>query len=55
MLANSVGDRDSITGRVIPKTIKMVLDASLINTQYYKIGIKSQVEKSEEKNKPLPI
>ena len=30
----------SIAGRVIPKTEKMVLYASWLNTQYYKVGIK---------------
>ena len=39
VFANGPGDRDSIAGRVIPKTQKMVLDASLLNTQYYKVWI----------------
>ena len=30
---NGPGDLDSIPGRVIPKTLKMVLDTSLLNTQ----------------------
>ena len=34
--ANGPGDLDSIPGRVIPKTQKMVLDASLLNTHHYK-------------------
>ena len=34
-----VRDRSSIPGRVI-KTQKMVLDASLLNTQHYKVWIK---------------
>ena len=38
----------SIPGRVIPKTQKMVLDAALLNTQHYKLGIKSKVEPSRE-------
>ena len=29
---------------VIPKTLKMVLDTSLLNTQQYKIHIKGKVE-----------
>ena len=33
-------------GRVIPKTLKMVLDASLLITQHYKVQIKGKVEKS---------
>ena len=39
-LAYGPGDRGSIPGRVIPKTQKMVLDAALLNTQYYKTRIK---------------
>ena len=35
--ANGLGDRGSIPGRVIPKTQKMVLDATLLNTQQYKV------------------
>ena len=37
LFAISPGDRGSIPGRVIPKTQKMVLDASLLNTQHYKV------------------
>ena len=33
VFANGPGDLGSILGRVIPKTVKMVLDASLLNTQ----------------------
>ena len=32
VLANGPGDLGSITGRVIPKNFKMVLDAFLLNT-----------------------
>ena len=32
VFANGPGDLDSIPGRVIPKTLKMVLDTSLLNT-----------------------
>ena len=45
---------DSIPGRVIPKTQKMVLDASLLNTQHYKVRIKSKVEPSREGVAPSP-
>ena len=44
VLANGPGDLGSIPGRVIPKTQKMVLDASLLNTQHYKVRIKGKVE-----------
>ena len=36
--------RGSIPGRVIPKTQKIVLDAALLKTQYYKVQIKGKVE-----------
>ena len=34
--------RDLIPGQVISKTQKMVLDASLLNTQHYKVRIKGK-------------
>ena len=40
VFANGPRDLGSIPGRVIPKTQKMVLDASLLNTQHYKVRIK---------------
>ena len=40
VFANGQGDRGSIPGRVIPKTLKMVLDTSLLNTRQYKERIK---------------
>ncbi len=33
------GNQGSIPGRIILKTQKMVLDASLLNTQHYKVHI----------------
>ena len=33
VFANGPGDLGSIPGRVIPKTLKMVLDTSLLNSQ----------------------
>ena len=44
----------SMPGRVIPKTQKMVLDASLLNTQHYKVWIKGKVEQSWEWSNALP-
>ena len=49
------GDLGSIPGRVIPKTQKMVLDASLLNTQHYKVRIKGKVEQSKEKESHPPL
>ena len=54
VFANGPGDLGSIPGRVIPKTQKMVLDASLLNTQHYKVRIKSKVEQSREGVAPSP-
>ena len=33
VFANGPGGLGSITGRVIPKTLKIILDTSLLNTQ----------------------
>ena len=46
VFANDSGDQDSIPGRIIQKTQKMVLDAALLNTQHYKVRIKDKVEQS---------
>ena len=37
VFANGPGDLGSIPGHVISKTLKMVLDTSLLNTQQYKV------------------
>ena len=44
VFANGLGDLGSIPVQVIPKTQKMVLDATLLNTQHYNVQIKSKVE-----------
>ena len=51
--ANDPGDRGSIPGRIIPKTEKIVLDCSLLNTQHYKVRIKGKVEQSRERSSAL--
>ena len=48
VFANGLEDQGSITGQVIPKTQKMVLDTTLLNTQHFKDRIKSKVEQSRE-------
>ena len=53
VFANGPGDLGSIPGRVIPKTSKMVLDASLLNSQHYKVQIKGKVEQSWERSSAL--
>ena len=40
VFANGLGDLGSIPDCVIPKTLKIVLDASLLNTKQYNVGIK---------------
>ena len=47
-------DRGSITGRVIAKTQKMVLDAAWLSTQHDKVRIKGKVEQSREGSSALP-
>ena len=42
MFPNGPGEQGSIPSRVIPKTQKMVLDASLFNIQHYKLRIKGK-------------
>ena len=54
VFANGPGDLGSIPGRVIPKTLKMVLDTYLLNTQLYKVSIKDKVEPSRERSSALP-
>ena len=54
VFANDPGDLGSIPGRVIPKTLQMVLDTSLLNTQHYKLRIKGKVEQSRERSTALP-
>ena len=51
---NGLGDWGSIPGRVIPKTQKMVLDISLLNTQHYEAHFKGKVKQSRERSSALP-
>ena len=50
VFANGPGELGSITGRVIPKTQKMVLDAT---TQDNEVRIKGKVEESRERSSAL--
>ena len=54
VFTNGPGDLGLIPGEVILKTQKMVLDASLLNTQHYKVWIKGKVEQSRERSSTLP-
>ena len=54
VFANGSGDLGSNPGRVLPKTKKMVLDATLLNTQHNKVRIKGKEEQSREISSALP-
>ena len=55
VFANAPRDLNSIPGRVMPKTQKMVLEASLLNTQHYKVRIKGKLEQTRERSSALPF
>ena len=48
VFANGPGDLSSVSGRVIPKTQKLVLNAALLNTKHYTVSIKGKMEQSRE-------
>ena len=54
VFAKGLEDLGSIPVCVIPKTLKIVLDTSLLNTQQYKVRIKGKVEQSRERSSALP-
>ena len=47
------GDLGSIPCCVIPKTLKMILDTSLLNTQRYKVRIMGKVDQSRKRSSAL--
>ena len=53
LFANGLGEQGSIPGGVLPKTLKMVLDTSLLNTQHHKAYIKDKVEQSRGRSNAL--
>ena len=54
VFANGLGDLGSFPGCVIPKTLKMVLDTSLLNIQHYEVCIKGKVEQFRERSSTPP-
>ena len=54
VFANLPGDLGTIPVRVVPKTLKMVIDTFLLNTQHYKVRIKVKAEQSRERSSALP-
>ena len=53
VFTNGPGHHVLIPGRVIPKTQKTILDAPLLNTQYYKVRIKGKVNQPRERSSTL--
>ena len=53
LFVNSPEDLGSIPGWVILKSQKIMLDASSLNTQHYKVWIKGKVEQSTERSSAL--
>ena len=51
---NGPGDLGSIPGHVRPKTLNMVLDTYLLNTQQYKVRIKGKVKQFMERSSASP-
>ena len=54
VFANGPGDPGLVLGCVTQKTLKMVLDTFLLNTQQYNVRIKGKVEQSRERSSALP-
>ena len=54
VFANGQGEQCSIPGRVIQKTQKMVLDATLLKAQNWEVRIKDKAEQSKERSRTLP-
>ena len=54
VFTNGPRDQGSIPGWVIPKTKKMVLDTSLLNTQHYKVWNKSKWSNPGNNVAPFP-
>ena len=54
MSPDGLGDRSSIPGQDMQKTQKMVLGATLFNTQQYNVRIKGEVDQLRERSSTLP-
>ena len=55
VFASGLGDLGLIPGCVIPNTLKMELDTSLLYIQRYKVRIKGKVERSRERSSALHL
>ena len=54
VFTNALGDLGSILRPVKQRTLKLILDISLLNTQQYKVRIKGKVKQSWEKSSARP-
>ena len=54
MFAYGTWEVGSIPGGVIPKTQKLLLDASLLNSLHYKVRIKRKMKQSRERSSAPP-
>ena len=54
VFANGLGDRGPIPGEVIPKTQKMLLDATVLDTQHYKVRVNGKDEEARDRSSALP-
>ena len=52
IFAKGPGNRGSIPGRIIVRTQNMVLDASLLSTQHYKVRIKGKLRNPRKREAP---
>ena len=52
MFTNGPGDLGSILGQNITKTKNMVLEASLLNVQHYKVGLRISESIQGKKSRP---
>ena len=53
VFAKGPEEMGSVPSGLIPNTFKMVRDASLLNTQQYKVRIEGKVEQSMERSSDL--
>ena len=55
LIMHGLGDRGSITGRVIQNAQKMLLDTSMLNTQCYMIRIEAKLSNPGKGIAPLHL
>ena len=53
VFANGPRDQGSIPVHIVPKTLKLVLDTSFLNTLHYKVRVMGKAEQSKERSGAL--